>query len=196
MAGVTLVELLIVTTVMGVLIATVGSTLVLAFRSFSGQGKQEAKEIEGQRACMDVHYYLSNAVSFGISDSVVLAGIFGSPAPNSGTTLSLRQGDGSTVLFVFSPDSTKTTELSSIACAVGSLAIQIGGVSYTYSDEVYVPCAGLSGRPFSVSATGGVNYYWGIPTGKSEFGVLNTVSGVTLSRPPLTMMGGMGAPAF
>jgi hypothetical protein len=193
---VTLVELLIVTTVMGFLVATAGSSLVLAFRSFSGQGELEFKEIQGQRACMDLHYYLSNAVSFSISDNADLASVFGAADADSGTTLSLIQGDGSTVVFSFVPDVVKTTALSSITCAVGRLGIEVGGVSYIYCDDVFVPCAGSGGRPFSVSVTGGVNYHWGVPSGSFEFGVVNTVTGGTVTRPPLTMMGGTGSPLF
>ena len=166
----TLIECLAVVAIIGGLIAAVGSSFVLTLRSYSGQYEAEALELEGQRAALEIDHYVSRALQVQLSD----VGPFpSSPANLQGGTLLLLQPDGSSVVFSFEVDDSRSTS----SLYVGSLSVAVRGVVYTYSTNVqFVPESG-SNRPFWISGNGGVGYRWQLPSpnGTVRMGGISTI---------------------
>ncbi len=180
------------------LFAAMLSSSGVALQAHVGQAALEQKQFEGQRAAMELKYFISQASAVRISEDG-LGGLteYDLTDGYAGTELELTLLSGSKVYFKFTPDAAKTETYSTIRCAVGSLSTYVdSGPAYTYSSEVWIPCESSTTRPFTIGQNGRIIYFWGLPGYGTDFGVLDGSSAVLATRPPLNMMGGISTINF
>jgi hypothetical protein len=158
-SGYTLIEALTVISVVAVLIATVGASLVLVLKSYVGEFRTDALELEAQRAVLELEYYAARAVKVEIFDDSVLS--------NAGSQVILHQYDGTVVAFDYLPDPAR----SPMAFVpgdeeIGELAILLTGPDreYVYSRNIRFLPTDDSRFPFWRTANGGLGYRWHIET--------------------------------
>ena len=170
-AGYTLIEALTVISVVAVLIATVGSSLVLVLKSYVGEFRTDALELESQRAALELEYYAARAVKIEIFD--------GSTLSSAGSQVFLHQFDGTVVAFDYLPDPGRAP------CAfiagdeeIGELAILLTGPDreYVYSGNIRFLPTDDSRFPFWRTSNGGLGYRWHIETASGP----NYMGGSTL----------------
>jgi type II secretory pathway pseudopilin PulG len=155
-AGVTLIETLVVLTILSGLIAAVGVSFIVTLRSYAGEYKSEAIELEASRAALELEYYASHARRI-----VIYAGT----APStSGNWVELTQLDGSVYNFEYVPGS-----------PTGSLVLTGPGIDYTFSTNILVIPTAASPNIFWLSPEGSLSYYWAVDT---PSGRVNTAGSV------------------
>jgi prepilin-type N-terminal cleavage/methylation domain-containing protein len=98
-SGVTLIECLVVITILAGLIAAVGSSFTMTLKSYVGEYAAEGSELESQRAALEIEYFASRAVN-----TVIMADPANSTTtgyfPNlGGTRVELTQPNGDIVAF-------------------------------------------------------------------------------------------------
>jgi prepilin-type N-terminal cleavage/methylation domain-containing protein len=177
-SGVTLIECLVVITILAGLIAAVGSSFTMTLKSYVGEYAAEGSELESQRAALEIEYFASRAVN-----TVIMADPANSTTtgyfPNlGGTRVELTQPNGDIVAFqyratgVVAADGT-ITPISGVhgypggITYIGDLGVNIRGYAYYYTRKAkFVPQNNWR-YPFQVSSEGGLAFRWSVPTPNS-----------------------------
>lgn len=149
-SGVTLIECLTVLTVLAALIAAVATSFILTLKSYVGEYKSEAVELEVQRAAMEFEYYTAKSWKVDILDNGVIS--------SEGNQVDLYQPDGTIVSFTYTP----TSSLG--AKEVGTLSVSMPSANYLYSTNVTFDPNATSSKPFWISFEGSIGYRWGADT--------------------------------
>jgi prepilin-type N-terminal cleavage/methylation domain-containing protein len=164
-AGVTLIECLVVLTILAALSAAVGTSFVMTLKSYVGEFEAEALELESQRAALELEYYAARA-----TDIKILSWDHPSTSARSfspvlgGTRVELTQPDGSIITFQYTPRPESPKGFTAGVYETGFLGVNIQGNTYTYGSQVkFLPVSGWR-YPFQVSNEGGLAYRWEIPT--------------------------------
>jgi len=154
--GFTLVECLMVVSVIGGLLAAITSVFLLTLKGYTGEYEVEAVEVQSQRAAVELDYFIRRAVSVEIAD----------PGAFSGNRLRLLQPRSTSLVggvplgvveFAFTPNSNRSSSTEQ----VGELSITLMGNTYVYSGDIRTPIhSGVARRVFELSREGGLVYRW------------------------------------
>jgi len=163
-SGVTLIECLVVLTILASLIAAVGTSFTMSLKSYVGEYASEAVELESQRAALELEYFASRAVDVRI---MPVAGLSGTSGYESGVLggrrVELLQPNGNTIAFEYQVTGS-TVDSAGRTTQVGNLGIDMLGEDYYYSTNVwFTPITGWV-YPFQVSNEGGLSFRWSVPT--------------------------------
>lgn len=150
-SGVTLIETLVVVTVLAGLIASVGVSYIITLRSYVGEYKSEALELEASRAALELEYYVAHAKKVDIYN--------GGAISSSGNSVNLLQLDNTTYTFTYAPTGAVAGGSSS-----GSLTISGPDVYYVYSTNIISVVTPSFPHVFWVSPEGAISYHWAIDT--------------------------------
>lgn len=161
--GVTLIECLVVISIMAGLIAAVGSSFTMSLKSYVGEYSAEGSELESQRAALELEYFASRAVDIKIiADPAFPSTTDYSSGYLGGTRVELRQPDDSVVAFQFR--STNGSSYTAGVKHIGQLGINIDGNPYVFTKRAqFVPSSSWR-YPFQVSTEGGLAFRWTVPT--------------------------------
>jgi hypothetical protein len=166
--GATLIECLIVLSIMAALVGAISSAMILTFKSYNGEFITEREILEGQRAALELEYYSQRALRIYFSDinnnPTYLAN--GTPA---GYVVQLLQPEGNWVSFAMAPNSPQVGNLQqcTLEIIIGNVPDASGNVqpakSYIFSTSAIFDTAAIP-YPFWSTAIGGLAYSWKIPT--------------------------------
>jgi len=153
-AAFTLVELLLVVSVVAALLVSISSALILIVKSYSGEYELEALERQSQRGAMELEYFAGRAISFQMvgSDGIILN------QPPYLSTL-YNRGELTSVTFIFEEEESRSTETE----RVGSLNIMLNIAGYESAKSYRLaPDIRLAvGSPiFGISEEGAFFYRW------------------------------------
>jgi prepilin-type N-terminal cleavage/methylation domain-containing protein len=148
--GFTLIECLAVITILAGLIAAVSTGFILTLKSYVGEYRAEALELEAQRAALELEYYAARSWKIDVIDSSVPS--------QEGNQVNLYQPDGSVVTFAYSP------YLFNGAKQVGTLWISMPTGYYVYSYNVGFEPTATSTKPFWISSEGSLGFRWSVDT--------------------------------
>lgn len=159
-SGVTLIECLVVLTILAGLIAAVGTSFTMSLKSYVGEHAAEAIELESQRAALELEHFASRAINIRImadpansSTTGYESGVLG------GTRVELTQPNYEIIAFQFRP-----VQVLSDGTQVGELGINRQNTPYVYTTNArFKPTADWY-YPFQVSQEGGVSFRWTVPT--------------------------------
>lgn len=168
-SGVTLVECLIVLTILAGLIASIGASFIVTLKSYVGEYAAEAIELESQRAALELEFFAARAKDVRIlSYDHPSTTAVGYDPTLGGTRVELTQPDDSVIVFQYTPATNGNGSFTTNLEVTGFLAILIpdgtNNITYTYGSEIkFMPLANWR-YPFQVSAEGGFSYRWSVPT--------------------------------
>jgi type II secretory pathway pseudopilin PulG len=152
--GVTLIETLVVLTVLSGLIASIGVSFAFTLKSYTGEYRSEAVELEASRAALELEYYATASKRIEIFD--------GSLAAESGNRVVLTQPNDTQYTFRYVPTGAK-----------GNLIIDLpDGTSYIFSTNIILVPTAVSDNVFWTSSEGALSYFWAVdtPSGRVRMG--------------------------
>jgi prepilin-type N-terminal cleavage/methylation domain-containing protein len=174
-SGVTLIECLVVLTILSALIAAVGTSFTMSLKSYVGEYASEGPELEAQRAALEIEYFASRAVNIEIMGDPLNPITTGYNPFLGGTRVELTQPDGSVVAFQYRAKGVVqgdgsiqpiagTPDYTAGLTYTGELGINIQGNPYVYTKKAkFTPLANWR-YPFQVSKEGGLAFRWTVPT--------------------------------
>jgi len=153
-SGVTLIETLVVITVLAGLIAAVGASFTITLKSYTGEYKGEAVELEASRAALELEYYVAHARRVEILN--------GTTVTNAGNQVVAYMPNNLQYTFTYTPSGGK-----------GSLVLGLpDGTSYTFSTNLVLEPTAASSTVFWLSPEGSLSYQWAVdtPSGRVNMG--------------------------
>jgi hypothetical protein len=163
MSGVTLIETLVVVSILAGLIAGVGATFIVTMKSYVGEYQSEAIELEAQRAAMEMEYFISHSQRMLIMNG-------STPSINGDRILLYQPANafgGNPLAFSFTPREAVPGGWK------GSLSItKEDYTTYTYSTNIMYFTNANRPNFFWVSVEGSIGYSYAIdtPSGRMYMG--------------------------
>lgn len=175
-SGVTLIECLVVLSILAGLIAAVGASFTMVLKSYVGEYASEGSELESQRAALELEYFASKAINTKIMADPANPTTTGYTTDYlGGTRVELTRPNGTIVVFqyratgVVGPNGAVTPISGEHGYPagityIGELGINIRGEAYVYTTKAkFVPLNNWR-YPFKASSDGGLAFRWTIPT--------------------------------